>query len=116
MGWSETINLVKMKRGTDADGYRVDNVESRREVFADVLSTTRTEFYAAQQAGTDIAKVFKIRAVDYKSERIVEYTHEGDKDPTIYEVKRDYTSGGEFYMLYCSLSSTPSSVGRKRAT
>ena len=116
MNWSDKITLVKTKSVTDADGYRTDKEISRREVFADVLSTTRAEFYAAKQAGTDIAKIFKIRAVDYENERIVEYRHNGADETTVYEVKRDYTARGEFYMLNCSLKSTPGSIGRKRGT
>jgi len=115
MNWSGTAVLVKMETKPDADGYRTETEISRREVFVDDLSATRSEFYAAQQVGTDIVRTFKLRAVDYESERIVEYKEDGADEATVYEVKRDYTKG-EFYYLNCSLKSSPGSVGRKRAT
>ena len=116
MHWSDKIVLVKFKHEPDRDGYRKATEVSRREVFSDVLSTARSEFYAAMQVGVSIAQVFKIRAVDYDNERIVEYKHPGASEVTVYEIKRGYTSGSEFYILNCSLLSTPGSVGRKRAT
>lgn len=95
MLWRETATLVAITKTTDADGYKTPT-ESRREVFVDVQSAKRSEFYSARQTGDRIDIVFLVRALDYDHETRIEY---GGKS---YDVVRSYTRAGEVYELNCT--------------
>lgn len=86
--------LVAIKKTVDEDGYKTTD-ETRREVFCNKKSATRSEFYTAKQAGDKIALVLEVRGVDYEDETRVEF--EGKP----YEVVRAYTKAGETIELNC---------------
>lgn len=115
MSWSDEITLVVEEKQSDGEGYRETAATQKRKIFANKKSTRRSEFYAAKQAGEDIAIVFEVKGVDYNGERIVEYKHDRKTKPTRYRVVRDYTENGEEYELNCALDSTPNTVARRRA-
>lgn len=94
MYWRHMATLVAIKKTADEDGYKT-NDETRREVFCNKKSATRSEFYAAKQAGDKIALVLEVRGVDYQDETRVEF--EGKP----YEVVRAYTKAGETIELNC---------------
>ena len=114
MNWSDEITLVTETKETDDEGYRKTARTRRRIVFANVVSARRSEFYAAKQAGTNIAITFEVMGADYRGERIVEYTHPNTRKKTRYTVERDYTANGEKYELNCSIEAAPNTVGRVR--
>ena len=66
-----------------ANGYPVEKV-AERTVYADVLSVTRAEHYAAQGAGTRADVVFVVATDEYSGETEVE--HSGKT----YDVTRTY--------------------------
>lgn len=66
-----------------ANGYPVETV-TERAVYADVLSVTRAEHYAAQGAGTRADVVFVVATDEYADETEVEY---GGK---VYDVTRTH--------------------------
>ena len=113
MLWRDVATLVTIESELDDDGYPKET-ETRREVFADVQSARRSEFYAARQTGTAINIVFLVRAVDYKDETRIEYIRPGDDEASVYSVIRAHTKGGEIYELNCALESSPGSVVRRR--
>ena len=113
MLWRDVATLVKVVKETDDDGYKTPQTETRREVFVDVRSVKRSEFYAAKQAGTEIALVFLVRAADYDGETLVEYRKTETDEPTAYRVVRAYTKAEEVFELNCALEAAPRSVGRK---
>ena len=78
-----------------ANGYR-DEVETAREVFANVKSVTRSEFYAARQDGTELVIAVEMRTWDYNGERRLR--HNGKT----YTVERQYTKDGEMLQINCS--------------
>ena len=82
------------------NGYKVET-EARREVFVNKKSATRSEFYAAKQAGDKIALVLEVRGSDYESETRIEY----GGNP--YEVVRTYTRAGEVIELNCKEAPKP---------
>ena len=95
MYWRDVATLVAITKEPDDDGYKTER-ETRTEVFVDVQSVKRSEFYAARQSGIKIDLVFLVRAPDYSGEERVEY--EGKP----YKVVRAYTKAGEIYELNCS--------------
>lgn len=95
MYWRDVATLVAITKEPDADGYKKQQ-QARTEVFVDVRSAKRSEFYAARQSGTKIDLVFLVRAVDYNGEEQIEY------DGKTYAVVRAYTKAGEIYELNCT--------------
>ena len=88
MYWRDIATLVGVKKTVNENGYKVE-AEARREVFVNKKSATRSEFYAAKQAGDKIALVLEVRGSDYEGETRIEY----GGNP--YEVVRTYTRAGE---------------------
>lgn len=84
MYWKDVAILVKVELTEDGEGYK-SRTETRREVFTNKKSATRSEFYTAKQAGDKIALVLEVKAADYQGEERVEF---GGKP---YEVVRAYT-------------------------
>lgn len=100
MYWRDEAVLIREEKTVNDNGYK-DITTTRREVFANKKSATRSEFYTAKQAGDKIVLVLEVRGVDYQGETIVE--HEG----RLYEVVRTYTAGGETYELNCKEAQEP---------
>ena len=94
MYWRDMAILVNVKRTVNENGYKI-LTETRREVFANKKSATRSEFYAAKQAGDKISLVLEVSGIDYRGETCVEF---GGKP---YEVVRTYTRAGERVELNC---------------
>ncbi len=100
MYWRDKAVLIREEKTINANGYK-DTTTTRREVFVNKKSATRSEFYTAKQAGDNIALVLEVRGADYRGETLVE--HEG----RLYEVVRDYTKSGETYELNCKEAQEP---------
>lgn len=100
MYWKDTAVLVGVALTVDDDGYKTTS-ETKRTVYADKTSVTRSEFYTAKQAGDKIVLVLKVSGADYGGETIVEY---GRKR---YEVVRAYTKNGETCVLNCKEAEEP---------
>lgn len=91
----ETVTLIATEEGTDKDGYS-QPIETETEVYADVQSVKRSEFYIGRQAGLALAAAFLVRTCDYDGQPLVEY------DGKRYRVERTYTKDGELVELNCS--------------
>lgn len=100
MYWRDIATLVGVKKTVNENGYKVET-EARREVFVNKKSATRSEFYAAKQAGDKIALVLEVRGSDYEGETRIEY----GGNP--YEVVRTYTRAGEVIELNCKEAPKP---------
>lgn len=100
MYWRDIATLVGVKKTVNENGYKVET-EARREVFVNKKSATRSEFYAAKQAGDKIALVLEVRGSDYEGETWIEY------GGTPYEVVRTYTRAGEVIELNCKEAPKP---------
>lgn len=95
MYWRDVITLEAVQHGTDGEGYPTETVKAT-QVFADVQSARRSEFYAAKQIGVSLAITVKLRAAEYDGqERLV---WNGKR----YKVERAYTQAREMYELNCS--------------
>lgn len=100
MYWKDKAVLIAEELAVDDDGYKAAQ-KTRREVFANKKSATRSEFYTAKQAGVKIALVLEVKGADYQGETRVEH------DGRPYEVVRAYTKGGEVVELNCKEAAQP---------
>ena len=90
---NDTLYLVREIK--EQDGYGVwRKRKTMREVFCDVGSITRAEFFEAGRNGLNPEFRFTIAAVDYEGERVVVYR--GDS----YAVYRTYNDNGDYMELY----------------
>lgn len=93
MDRSEVIDLVSV--ATTKDEYGMEKTaETKRQVFVDVESVTRQEFFDAGQAGLQPQFVFVMFGPDYEDEKIVEY--KGRR----YQVYRTYARKDDNLELY----------------
>jgi len=95
MRYGEIVTLISTFGGADSDGYP-QVMESKAEVFADIKSVKRSEFWIAKQSDVEIVLTVGIKACDYNGERLLDY--EGKR----YRVERTYTKNGEDLELNCS--------------
>lgn len=100
MFWGDMATLVKVEKTVNENGYKTET-ETRREVFVNEKSATRSEFYAAKQAGDLIVLVLDVHGVDYEGETRIEYKGKP------YEVVRAYTATGEKFELNCKETPEP---------
>lgn len=71
------IKLIgRTETGQDPNGYPLWE-ETAREVWAEKKGLTRSEFYAAQAAGTKVSGVFAIFRGGYQGEELLE--HQGER-------------------------------------
>ena len=100
MYWRDEAALIREEKTVKPNGYK-DTTTTRREVYANKKTATRSEFYTAKQAGDKIALVLEVRGADYQEETLVEY------EGRLYEVVRAYTESGETYELNCKEAQEP---------
>lgn len=93
--YMETAELVSVTETKDLDGYPILK-ERKNEVFVDIQSVRRIEFYDAMRTGLDLSIVFVVRACDYEGEKLINYENKR------YKVERAYTKDGELFELNCS--------------
>lgn len=95
MLYCDVIELISQKTKQDADGYPVIQ-EEKKEVFADVHSVTRTEFFAALKVGISETIAFRMASCDYDNEKLIEY------GGLRYQVERAYRTNMDQIELNCS--------------
>lgn len=80
---NELIELVTvLGSDKDADGFRTEEKIKKVEVFADIKSVGRTEYYEAVRAGMNVNIIFVVDTDDFKLSE-----HEMDVDGAIKKVK-----------------------------
>lgn len=95
MLFRDTAFLVAIETTQGPNGYPVE-IESRSEVYVDLRSVKRSEFYASLQTGQELSVAFVMRVCDYAGQRRIE--HDGKQ----YTVIRSYTDDGELLELNCA--------------
>lgn len=93
--FKDIASLISVTQTADSDGYKT-TTETTVEVFVDVKSAVRSEFYAALKADVTISKVFEMRMCDYDDQKLIE--HESKR----YNIIRTYSADGEIIELNCS--------------
>lgn len=68
MDRSDVITLIRYTRAQDANGVWRDGVETQREIFCQVDSVSRAEFFSAGQAGLRPEYRFIVFFGDYQGE------------------------------------------------
>lgn len=87
------IDLIAQRFQKDA--YGVDRpTETSRQIFAQVESVTRAEFYQGGRNGLNPELVFTVFAADYQGEEILVY--QGRR----YGIYRTFVKGGDYMELY----------------
>lgn len=94
MFYKDVINLISVSRERNANGYP-EETETVTQVYANVKSVTRSEFYDALRAGITQAIAFEVFAPDYSNQKYVDY------NGTRYKVERCYIKN-EVAELNCS--------------
>lgn len=87
------VTLISVTKEKNAYGIE-SGTESRRDVFVNVQSVTRQEFFDAGQAGLQPQYVFVMFGPDYEGEKAVEY--KGKR----YSVYRTYARKDDNLELY----------------
>jgi SPP1 family predicted phage head-tail adaptor len=95
MYFSDKITLRTVTIATDTDGYPTQT-NTDTEVWANVRSATRAEFYAANANNIEVAMLFEIHVEDWGSQNEVVY------ETMVYDVIRSYQSGLGIIELVCS--------------
>lgn len=93
MDRSDVITLIKTVRAQNDFGVW-ENTETTRDVFCDVGSVTRSEFFEGGRNGLNPAYVFTMFFGDYEGETIVEYN--GNR----YAIYRTYHAKTDVIELY----------------
>lgn len=93
MDRSDVICLISKKYHTDKLNQYIPT-ETKRQVYCDAKSVTRTEMFEAGQNGHRAAWVFTMFAFDYQNEDLVEYN--GNR----YGVYRTYLPQKDTIELY----------------
>lgn len=91
---NENIELVIVRKIPDKDGFESETMESM-EVFAEIKSVKRSEFYQAARDGINVQLVAVVNTEDMEAATIKE---EGKKrkptlvkyDDTLYKIVREY--------------------------
>lgn len=96
MLYRDVAELISASSTEDSAGYEDSILETRTEVFVNVKSVRRDEFYKSMQSGTELVIAFDLRACDYSGQKRIEY------DGTQYRIVRVYTPDGEMLELNCS--------------
>lgn len=93
----ETLELITViaTGEKDANGYTIDR-DVKNEVFCEVKSPGRSEFYAAMKADMKVSKIFIVSDIDYAGE--TELIYDGKR----YKVEKEYPAGMDKIELTCS--------------
>lgn len=94
MDRSDVITLIRYTRAQDANGVWRDGETTRRDVFCQVQSVSRNEFFLAGQNGLKPEYVFTVFFGDYDGEDTVEY------NGVLYSVYRTYHARTDELELY----------------
>lgn len=93
MDRSRVLSLISASYTADEIGQRVA-VESTRNVFCNVQSVSRAEFYAGGEAGLRPSYVATVFRYDYEGEQVAEL------DGVRYSIYRTYVRQDELVELY----------------
>ena len=90
--WSNSLILISERYDSDFNELVIEN---KKEVYCDVKSISRNEFYKASTGGFKPSLIFKIHSFEYDNEEKVEF------DGITYNVIRTYMVNTEEIELTC---------------
>ena len=98
----DVIKLYTINRTQDAYGRWMETTPTKREIYAQVTSISRSEFFDAGRNGLNPAYRFDVFAGDYQGETVIEYhgatysvyrTFENDDYIELYVERKGGTDG-----------------------
>lgn len=92
---NDVVELVSVELDRDPDGYPMVE-KKKKEVFCEVQSVKRSEFYEAYKAGLELALTVLMWNCDYSGEKDIEYSGKH------YKVERTYMKDRQTIELNCS--------------
>lgn len=92
--WSNSLVLISENPKFDDIGNQISD-ESRKEIYCNVKSISRSEFYNASTAGLKPSLIFSIHLFEYNNEIKVEF------NGVIYNVIRTYMVSADEIELTC---------------
>ena len=92
--FKDVITLITVEKVSDGAGGYENKPGTKRTVFANKKSATRSEFYLAQQADLEVEVVFTIYTSEYNDEQVIEHNNQ------YYSVIRTFEKG-DFIELTC---------------
>lgn len=92
--FKDVITLITVEQVSDGAGGYENKPGTKRTVFANKKSATRSEFYLAQQADLEVEVVFTVYLSEYNDERVIEHNNR------YYSVIRTFEKG-DFIELTC---------------
>lgn len=96
--YNDVIKLVAEIKSVDEYGD-IKTIETEREVFAQLLSISQSEFYQAQAVGIKPELKFVIADyLDYNNEQIIRYKGFTNNEET-YSVIRTYRKGNQLEIV-----------------
>lgn len=104
---NELIKLVTvMECGEDKKGLGKERTEKEIEIFADVKSVGRTEYYEALRSGMDLKIIFTVNPDDFKLGDVISNNKKISASKVVYDdetfsIKRTYTSDMSSMELMC---------------
>lgn len=78
------------------NGFSINEVKDKVEVWAERQTANRQEYYLSQQAGIKVDVVFIVNALDYNGQTAIEYQN------VVYDVVRTYQKELDHIELSCS--------------
>ncbi len=94
MFFSDRITLQKTE-SESSGGYMQPVVKSSVEVYANIKSLTRSEFYAAMSVGQKYDIAFEVHVEDWDNQNQVVYSG------STYSIERTYQKNGSVIELVC---------------
>lgn len=95
MYFSDIITLRAIAHDADTDGYSTDT-NTGTNVFANVKSVGRNEFYGAMANGIKVDILFEIHVEDWGNQTQVEYSSK------VYDILKSYQKGLGIVELTCT--------------
>lgn len=92
--WQNELTLISEIFEFDDIGNQI-SIEKKKEIFCNVKSVSKNEFYNAAATGLKPSLVFIIHSYEYENEEKVEF------EGTIYNVIRTYIVNSEQLELTC---------------
>ena len=92
--FSDKVTLRAVVHGVDGNGYPTQ-INTDTEVWANVKSATRSEFYAANANGIDVSFMIAIHPEDWGEQTQVVYNSK------VYDIVRAYRKGYGTVELTC---------------
>ena len=104
---AKEAKLLVVKNAKDKDGFAEESITEEYPVYVTEKSATRSEYYAALQAGIQIKLVLEMRLEDWEqtahlSGNRKEYATQLEYDGAVYDILRTYRTDKAKIEIICT--------------